>query len=88
MPSGGSAPSFTPPNPTPLNPTSQYVPGAMAYPSSNVQPAAYQQGYYGYQPAYYGYPPSAPGYYPGYGMGYYPMMPSSTAPGYWYGAQQ
>jgi hypothetical protein len=80
---GNNGPNFTPPSPTPLNPTSNYIPGAMAYPSSPIQPAAYQ-------PPYYGQQPYAPGYYPGYGqgMGHYPMAPSYAAPSYWYGAQQ
>ncbi|MCI0464498.1 MAG: hypothetical protein L0Z62_46800 [Gemmataceae bacterium] len=84
---GNSGPKFTPPSPTPLNSTSYYYPGVMPYAPTGVQPAAYQMGY-GMQPAPYGYQPHYAGYAPGYGMGYYPMMPSYTAPSYWYGAQQ
>jgi hypothetical protein len=62
---GGGGPNFTPPQPKPVNPSSQAWPGMAPYGYPPVAPAGYQPYYTGYQPG------AMPGYYPGY-----PQMPA------------
>ncbi len=57
----GGGPSFTPPNPSPVNPTSQIWPGMMAAPYGTVQAAAFRPPYH---PAYYGFHQPHPFLYP------------------------